>query len=87
MGFKELQAALQVFGLGERATLGEIKKRYRRLAKQFHPDTAGGNQDMIQKLNEVHRVLLDYVRAYVYSFSEEEFYEQHPEERIRRKRQ
>jgi len=43
MTHDELKAALRVFGLGERASVQEIKTRYRELAKQHHPD--GGQTD------------------------------------------
>lgn len=85
MTYAELQSSLEVFGLGERATLKEIKARYRELVKRFHPD-AGGEHDpeLVQKVNAAYRVLLDYVESYRFSFDEDEFYEQNPEERLRR---
>jgi DnaJ-class molecular chaperone len=84
MTFQELQASLFVFGLGERATLKEIKARHRELVKRYHPD-AGEAHDplLIRKVNEAYRVLLGYVESYRYSFAEEEFYEQDPEARLR----
>lgn len=85
MTYEELQAALSVFGLGERATIKEIKARHRELVKRYHPD-AGGEHDpeQIRKVNAAYRVLRDYVESYRFSFTEKEFYEQNPEERIRR---
>ena len=38
----------------------------------------------IRKVNAAYRTLLDYVAQYSFSFAEEEFYEQNPEERLRR---
>ncbi len=85
MTYVDLQKALQIFGLGERATLKEIKARHRELVKRHHPDT--GNRDepeTIRWVNAAYTLLLDYVTAYRFSFAEEEFYEQNPEERLRR---
>lgn len=49
-----------------------------------HPDTgATDDPDTIRQVNAAHRVLLDYVNVYSFTFTEEEFYEQNPEERIR----
>jgi DnaJ-class molecular chaperone len=83
MTYKELQDSLFIFGLGERATLKEIKARHRKLVKQFHPD-AGEKQDneQIRKVNTAYRVLLAYVESYRFSFAEEEFYEQNPDQRL-----
>jgi len=84
MDYAELQAALKVFGLGERATLREIKARQRELVKRYHPDSGEASAPQaIQEVNAAYRVLLDYVQSYSFSFAEEEFYEQCPEERLR----
>lgn len=85
MTYAELREALRVFGLGERATLREIRARHRELVKRHHPD-AGGDEDGgdIRRINAARKVLLEYVESYRFSFSEDEFYEQNPEERIRK---
>jgi len=85
MTYADLQEARIVLGLGERATLKEIKTRHRELVKRHHPDT--GNTDdpeTIRKVNAAYRVLIDYVTAYHFSLAEDEFYEQNPEERLMR---
>lgn len=85
MTFADLQEALRILGLGERATLREIKRRHRELVKQHHPDPGGvGDPEVIRQVNAAHRVLLAYLDGYRFSFSEGEFYEQNPEERLRR---
>jgi curved DNA-binding protein CbpA len=84
MTYKELRAALKVFDLGERATLKEIKGRHRELVKLHHPDSGSSDGDSIRKVNAAYRVLTDYVTDYRFSFAEEEFYEQNPDERLRR---
>lgn len=85
MTYDDLQEALRVLGLRERCTLKEIKTRHRELVKRHHPDTGVvGDQEIIRKVNAAYRVLLDYVSEYRFSFDEEEFYEQNPDERLRR---
>ena len=32
------------------ASVGEIKKQYRKLSKVYHPDKEGGDQDMFMKI-------------------------------------
>jgi DnaJ-class molecular chaperone len=84
MTYLDLQQALRVLGLGERATLGEIKVRHRELVKRHHPDTGGDSDpEIIRQVNAAYGVLHDYVSGYRFSFSEAEFYEQNPEERLR----
>jgi DnaJ-class molecular chaperone len=83
--YAELLDSLLVFGLGERATLREIRTRHRELVKRFHPDVGKeGMPEQIRKINAAYQVLREYVEAYRFSFSEDEFYEQNTEERIRR---
>jgi len=83
MSYADLQEALRVLGLGERATIKEIKTRHRALVKRHHPDTGSTDEpEMIRKVNAAYRVLLDYVAGYRFSFAEDEFYEQNPEERV-----
>ena len=85
MTYDDLQDALLVLGLRGRSTHREIKIRHRELVKRYHPDT--GNVDdpeIIRKVNAAYRVLLDYIAEYRFSFAEDEFYEQNPEEQLRR---
>jgi curved DNA-binding protein CbpA len=83
--YQELQQARELLGLGERASLAQIKARYRLLAKQCHPD--GQQQpidpEAIQRLNAAYALLCDYCEDYHYSFSQEDFFEQNPAERLR----
>ena len=84
MTYVKLQEALRVMGLRERSIIKEIKTRHRELVKRYHPDTGNGDdKEIIIAVNDAYRVLLDYVSEYRFSFNEEEFYEQNPEERLR----
>ncbi len=51
--------ALKLFGLESSATLQDVKKRYRTLAKQHHPDT-GGDEEMFKKINAANKVLIEH---------------------------
>ena len=85
MTYKELQLALAVFGIEDRASLRQIKSRHRELVKRHHPDLgAPADSAEMKKVNEAYRVLLDYLSDYRFSFAEGEFYEQNPDERLRR---
>jgi len=52
----------KILGVDKKATAKEIKKAYRRLAKQYHPDVNPGNkeaEDKFKIINEAHDVLGD----------------------------
>ena len=80
----ELKAALTVFGFSERdqLTMAHIKRRQRELSRKHHPDLQGDPQRM-QDLNKASSILMAYLQAYQFSFSEEEFYRQNPDELLR----
>jgi len=84
MTYVELKAALTVFGLSERdqLTMSQIKRRHRELSKRHHPDLQGEALHM-QNLNNAASILMSYLQSYRFSFSEEEFYQQNPDERLR----
>ena len=85
MTYQEFRQAIEVFGLEERGTLDQIKARQRELVKAHHPDQGNGRDaEMIRKVNSAYEVLTAYCENYRYCFTEEEFLEQVPEERLRR---
>ena len=52
----------QVLGVAKNATAAEIKKAYRKLAQQHHPDANPGNKDAEERFKEIsaaHDVLGD----------------------------
>lgn len=85
MTYQELQASLDVLGLSDRVSMKQVKSRYRDLVKRHHPDKAENAEcEDIRRINAAYSVLKMYLESYVYSFSEEEFYLQNPEEHLRR---
>jgi hypothetical protein len=73
-GAAEIDRARRILGLGERASLGEIKSAYRRMCKKYHPDTLSDddpNSKTIKEINAAYRLLLDYCEQYPLSFRPE----------------
>lgn len=58
----------KVLGINEDASAEEIRKIYRKLAFQFHPDRNPGNEDMMKELNEAYAVLSDEKKRVQYDF-------------------
>ncbi len=83
MKFKDLQMALQELGLGEKATVRDVKDRYRTLVKLYHPDRSVADNDKIRCITAAYKVVSEYLQNYQYDFSKPQFYQQYPEERLR----
>jgi curved DNA-binding protein CbpA len=49
----------KVLGVSEDASSDEIKKTYRKLAFQYHPDKNPGKEEMMKEINEAYAVLSD----------------------------
>jgi molecular chaperone DnaJ len=66
----------QILEVPETATQAEIKTAYRRLAKQFHPDsqTASSDHNRIARLNEAYEVLGDPEHRSRYDLQRQGYY-------------
>ncbi|HEY5549595.1 MAG TPA: molecular chaperone DnaJ [Candidatus Saccharimonadales bacterium] len=49
----------EILGVGKAASADELKKAYRRLAIQYHPDKDGGDESKFKEVNEAYEVLKD----------------------------
>ena len=82
--FDEIEEARKLLGLGETATLKEIKTAYRGMAQRHHPDKQGGAEtgenEIMKRLNRAYKLLMDYCADYKYSFRQEDVARVYPEE-------
>ena len=56
----------QILGVAKTATDDEIKKAYRKLAHQYHPDKPGGDEGKFKEINEAYQVLSDRMKRAQY---------------------
>ena len=47
----------KILGVEKTASEDEIKKAFRKLAHQYHPDKKGGNEAKFKEVNEAYQVL------------------------------
>jgi len=74
--YEEITEARNLLGIPERASMAEIKARYRCAVSKWHPDKCPESEqecrEMTQKLNAAYKVIMDYCAGYEYSFEKEE---------------
>lgn len=62
----EQARALAIFGLERPGDAANIKQRYKKLVKRYHPDTKGlhvSSDEKIKDVNQAYKTLLDFVTS------------------------
>lgn len=59
--FDEVAKAKEFFGFTQTPTKEEIKKRYKELAKKYHPDINNGDDEKMKELNHYRDILMKIV--------------------------
>ena len=88
--FEQIDEARRLLGLGEAATLRQIKAAYKRKANRYHPDKCKDEDkakcdEMMKKINEAYELIMKYCAQYEYSFREEDVRRTYPHEEYLRK--
>ena len=78
MTYEKLQKALEVLDIVTRITQAELKEKYLKLSKIYHPDMPQGDAKKFKEINEAYKLLNSYIQNYRFSFDEDEFYAQNP---------
>ncbi len=80
---EQIESALDVLDLPRLITRDDIKKRYRQLAREHHPDRNGldhGSADeAMTRLNAAYTLLMEYVDTFRYRFDATEIAQHYPE--------
>lgn len=69
MNGRQFKDYYKILGVGKGASVDEIKKAYRKLARKYHPDVSGGdkaNEEKFKEINEAYEVLSDPKRRQEY---------------------
>jgi DnaJ-class molecular chaperone len=88
--FEKISQARELLGLGEAATLRQIKAAYKKVANRYHPDKCQDPDtakcaEMMKKINEAYELIMEYCAQYSYSFSEEDVRRTYPHDEYLRR--
>ncbi|WP_456434028.1 J domain-containing protein [Nitratifractor sp.] len=75
----DIQKAVELLGLPSMVTKEEVKRRYRSLARRYHPDRPEGDARKMAQLAEAYGILMDYIENFRYSFDDAELARQFPD--------
>ena len=78
MDYSEFEKAVDMFGILTRISKKDLKKKYLKLSKKFHPDMPEGSDEKFIELKKNYEILSAYVDSYYYSFDKEEYKNQFP---------
>ena len=74
----EIHHALNALDLPTLVTKSDIKKRYRQLARAYHPDLNQKQGAEMEQINEAYAVLIAYIESFRYTFDTDEIAKQYP---------
>jgi len=76
--YEEYEKALESLGIVSRYTASDLKNRYLKLSKKYHPDMPDGDDEKFKEINEAYKIIQKYIQDFKFQVDEEEFYQQNP---------
>ena len=78
VSLSEFQAAVESLDLISLRTKEDVRKKYLKLSKKYHPDMEGGSTEKFQEIRQAYEILVEYMDNFRFVFSDEEFKQQNP---------
>ena len=78
VSLSEFQDAVKTLDLISLRTKEDVRKKYLKLSRLYHPDMEGGSTEKFQEIRKAYEVLVEYMENFRFVFSDEEFKQQNP---------
>ena len=78
IGYKEFKSALEILDVVTLSSYADLKERYLKLSKRYHPDMPEGDTERFREINEAYKIVQKYMQDFRFQLNEEEFYQQNP---------
>ncbi len=70
---QQVRTAARILGLGEKASMYDIRAAYRKLAMKYHPDRGGAGSDRVMaEITAAYDTVRHYCEYYQISFASQE---------------
>jgi len=74
----EFRAAVETLDLISLRTKEDVRKKYLKLSRKYHPDMEDGSTKKFQEIQKAYEILVEYMDNFRFLFSDEEFKQQNP---------
>ncbi len=74
----EFQDAVKTLDLISLCSKEDVRKKYLKLSRLYHPDMEGGSTEKFQEIRKAYEVLVEYMENFRFTFTQEEFKQQNP---------
>ncbi|HIP51248.1 MAG TPA: molecular chaperone DnaJ [Campylobacterales bacterium] len=78
VSLSEFQDAVESLELISLRTKEDVRRKYLKLSRKYHPDMEGGTTEKFQEIRQAYEVLVEYMDNFRFVFSDEEFKQQNP---------
>ena len=78
IGYEEFKSALEMLDVVTLSSYADLKERYLKLSKRYHPDMPEGDAERFREINEAYKIVQKYMQDFRFQLNEEEFYQQNP---------
>ncbi len=74
----EFEDAVETLGLLSLTSQEDVRRRYLKLSRIYHPDMSGGSTQKFQEIRDAYEILVEYMNSFRFVFDDEEFKRQNP---------
>jgi DnaJ-class molecular chaperone len=78
VSLSEFKKAVETLNLLSLSSKEDVRKKYLKLSKKYHPDKEGGSVEKFQEIRNAYEILTHYMDNFRFVFDEEEFKRQNP---------
>jgi len=78
VSLSEFKDAVETLDLLSLTSKEQVRKKYLKLSRLYHPDMPQGSTEKFQKIRDAYEIITQYMENFRFVFDEEEFKRQNP---------